>query len=229
VQPTESGPPVRRDLGSIIGSYRVLAFDRDALNRELSRNGFSPASSVQPLYGFGLDASWNHFRFGVDVAQGTDETLKRTGGTQASLSQSLGSFDVGYDVFVGRFFSVYPLFGLSFGTTSLKFDPSKAPLSPSSFTGYLKQKQVSIDASSMATNWALGFTMFVPFVDPHKKGRFGTPGLTLDVRVGYLWGVSHDAWNEGSDTLAGLPAVRLQGPYARLALGFALGRESYAR
>jgi hypothetical protein len=223
-----SGQPVRRDFGAIIGSYRVIAFDRDALNRELARNGFSSAASAQPLYGFGLDASWHRFRFGVDVAQGTDETLKRAAdNAQASLSQSLGSFDVGYDVFVGRFFSVYPLFGLSFGTTSLKFDPSKAPLSPSSFTKYLDQKQVSIDASSMATNWALGFMMFVPFIDPHKKHGFGTPGLTLDVRVGYLWGVSHDAWNEGRDTLPGLPTAHLQGPYARLALGFALGRESY--
>ncbi len=92
-----------------------------------------------------------------------------------------------------------------------------------------KQKQVSIDASSMATNWALGFTMFVPFVDPHRQTRFETPGLTLDVRVGYLWSASHDAWNEGSDTLPALPAARLQGPYARLALGFALGHESYPR
>lgn len=208
----------------------MLAFDRDALNHELARNGFSSAPSAQALYGFGLDVSWNHLRFGVDVAWAASETLKRaTDSAQAELSQSLGSFDVGYDVLVGRYFSVYPLFGLTFGTSTLKFDPAKSPLSPSSFIGYVNHGQVSIDASSMATNWALGFTMFVPFVAPREKARFGTPGLTLDVRVGYLWSASHDDWTAGSDPLAGLPTARVQGPYARLALGFALGRESSAR
>ncbi len=207
----------------------MLALDRDALNRELARNGFSSAAAALPLYGFGLDVSWNHFRFGVDVSQSASEALKRANdGAEASLSESLGSFDVGYDVFVGRFFSVYPLFGLSFGTATLQLDPAKAPLMPAAFSKYRSDKQVSIDASSMATNWALGFTMFVPFVDPHKQTRFGTPGITLDVRVGYLWGVSNDGWQEGSASLSGLPTVRTQGPYARLALGIALGRESYA-
>jgi hypothetical protein len=100
-------------------------------------------------------------------------------------------------------------------------------VSPSSFTSYTSGTPVSIDANSMATNWALGFAGFIPFVDPHRKGRFGTPGLTLDVRVGYVWSVSSDGWQQGNDSLPGLPTARLQGPYARLAIGFALAHESY--
>ena len=220
---------VRRDIGSIFGSYRALAMDRDALNRELAKNGFSSAATAEPLYGFGIDVSWNHVRFDVDVTQSGDETLKRAlDRAQATASQSLGSFDVGYDVLVERFFTVYPVFGLSFGTTTLKFDPAKAPVVPGAFTKYLSEKQVSLDASSFSTNWALGFAAFFPFTDPHKKTRFGTPGLTLDVRVGYLWNVSHDDWQNGKDLVPGLPTVRLQGGYARFCIGVALGHESYA-
>ena len=203
--------------------------DKNAVDRALSANGWSGVSLAAPTYGFGLDFSWNHLRFGVDVAYGLDQTLRRASDrAEATWSSSLGSFDVGYDVYTARRFVVYPLFGLSFGTDVLELDPSKAPLAPATFAKYAGEKKVDASTNSIATNWAVGFSAFFPFADPHVKRRFGTPGLTLDVRAGYLWCISRDDWQNGSDALAGLPPVRLEGPYVRLAIGFSLAQERYA-
>ncbi|HEX4334854.1 MAG TPA: hypothetical protein VH062_03005 [Polyangiaceae bacterium] len=192
-----------------------------ALDTELRRNGFASTPLAVPMYGFAIDVDFHRVRFGIDVSNGTHDTLRRgRDGATATAQRTLGSFDVGYDVFVSRWFTVYPLVGFSFGGVDLQFDATKAPLVPLVFAKYAAKGRVDASSSAFATNLGVGFSTFFPFWDPHHPRKIvGTPGITLDVRVGYLVGVGHEDWRANDDAAPGLPAVPMEGPYGRLALG----------
>jgi len=230
-QPRASlGEPLRRDFASIAATYRVTAGGSDGLDRELEKNGFPRTALATPLYGFGIDFDWHRLRFGLDISRSPTATLVRQGdGASTKTWRNLGSFGVGYDVIVRRSFSVYPVVGIAFGGVDMTFDPAKSPLVPGAFSKYVGKGNVDASSSEFATDWAVGFSGFMPFTDPHKpRGFMGTPGIVVDARLGYLWHLSDGGFRvNGHDDAPGLPGVKLEGPYARLAVGLVLEEEKY--
>jgi hypothetical protein len=234
VTPISTNPsdgPLRRDIAVFAVPYRVFAADRDALNRAFRANGFSTVRTTSPMFGIALDLSIHRFRIGVDVERElNDEIFRPTDGASAAVAQVVGSFDFGWDVYVDRFISAYPLIGLSFGGNQVTFDPAAPPIVPQAFAPYQSRNKIEADSSSFAVNWAAGFATFLPFSDPRRiRSSLGTVGLSLEARIGYLMHFAHETWreDENKDELPGLPTVPLEGPYGRLAIGIAFAEETY--
>lgn len=232
VSETPDADPAYRHQIALAFRYGAIKGDHGALNEELQKNGFSATGSAWSISGLAVDLSLWRMRMSLGVAGAwlAPTTIRNAStGATALVKPSIAHVDWGYDVYVSRDVSIYPVAGISFDGVGVTLDPNAAPLVPEAFSRYRAHSEVTVDATSFAVNLGLGFEHFLPFTERPRAGSLAAPGVPLGVRVGYLWPFAHREWIYQFGTISrkvpGLPVVDLGGPYVQVTIGFAWAKE----
>jgi hypothetical protein len=184
--------------------------DIAGLNAALMASGYS----AHPRRFFSLGGG-GHVVIGRLVLGGEGQTLVgRNAGNpthQTTLRGGFGFFNLGYVIFSGEEFRVYPVAGIGAGGIDLEI----AERGTASFGEILENpgRSSKLSSSGFLLNVAVGAEKIVRL----GGGRRG--GLILGIRAGYVVAPVKGGWELDKSEIAGGPGISLQGPYIRVLIG----------
>jgi hypothetical protein len=189
----------------------AVALDLGGLNGAMARSGYSAFSRFFSTLGGG-----GHAVIGRLVLGGEGHSLlAKSGGsssTGASLSGGYGFVDIGWVVYAGRGFRVFPVLGIGAGSIRLDLaDRSGAPF-----------EDVIVDPKRGARLRTSGFLLNLALALEKWFGNSGRPGKSgffIGARAGYVLAPARSGWELDRMEIEGGPKLNLGGPYLRLVVG----------
>lgn len=210
--------PPGTELQAGHGAFQVgyMQLGLTDLNAALTASGY-PAIDDQFLTiggtGFGGPGRW---LFGGDGQALLGSTKTTTSGAyQVSLNGGYGMFRVGYNVSGRDDIDLYPSLGIGAGAMNLNIRGRSTP----TFADVLATPARSSNMTQAGFLMGLGLTgNYRIRIQTRESDRIG--GLLLGLTGGYLLSPAHADWQlDGINDVAGGPAVRMQGWYARISFG----------
>ncbi|MHB8094912.1 MAG: hypothetical protein ACYDH0_08210 [Candidatus Aminicenantales bacterium] len=204
------GSAVESDGGAGYIMLGASSIDIAGLNTSLMAGGYS----AHPRRFFSLGGG-GHAVIGRLILGGEGQALAgRNAGNptyRTTLSGGFGFFNLGYIVYSGEDFRIYPVAGIGAGEIDLEI----AERGTASFDEVLENpgRGSKLSTSGFLLNLAIGAEKIVRL----GGGRRG--GLILGIRAGYVFAPVRGGWELEKLEIPGGPGISLQGPYVRVLIG----------
>jgi opacity protein-like surface antigen len=192
------------------GAQRI---DPGALNHDLANRGQPVFGKTYASVGGGANLSLGRFVLGLEGAGLVQDQAESTA-FDRTLSGGYALADVGYRVISADRFSLYPLVGVGGGGISFNTRRQGAP----TFGQLLGSPdwEARLSSAQMVLQAGVGGDVVLWAGEKHGKPRHVSIGL----RAGYTFAPVVGAWRLGSTDVVGGPDVKMQGPFARITIGF---------
>lgn len=190
-------------------NFSLEQLNLDKMNSTLSANGFEKLNPLTFSYGGGGAFCVSNFVIGGGGAwlagsrvRNTDRSLNIKGG--------YGYFSLGYILFSGRRYVLYPSLGIGGGGYSMIIS-KKDTLHGFSEQLNSPSGMVTADAGGWMTNVQLSYQYFF--------NNAGTQGFFIGIRAGYKYSPSGWKISVNDNELSGAPTMNMNGFYATIILG----------
>ncbi len=185
------------------------------LNAALAKAGYGRFSENGVAFGGGGFGIRGRLLLG-GMGAGSSNGSMTANGNKVELSGGFGLFDMGYVLFSGSAWRVYPMIGIGGGGFTLKIYSQEKP---AGFQELLKNPcgELQLTSGNVLLNFGVGFHALLG--KKERKNEEGIGGFLIGVRLGYLLSVYTSGWDAARGSVPDGPSAPFTGPYVYLTLG----------
>jgi len=198
--------------GIILGG---LYMDMGELNRSFTRNNLTSLKEENfTIGGFGYGVIGEKLIIGGEGGGFWQAVESRE--LKAKLRGGEALFDLGYVVFRGEDWKLYPLMGVGFGIYQLKFIPALATPTFDQLLANPRQ-YASLELYSFVMKVSLGVDKFIKVGKSRRQE--GEKGLLVGLRLGYSWMPRSTGWKMRQMEILNSPKTSFGGCFFNIIIG----------
>jgi len=206
------------DNGSKYSDMLYAEFGRNIisikeLNSRLEKNGYSRIPENFISIGGGLYTLVNGFMLGGEGYKlyGSDagNDISKT-----SIDATYGFFNIGHILYSNSKFRVYPIFSIGGGRLNLKLIEKSSLTFDTVLGGAKRSTKLSTGGLLLDVSLKADYLLL-----ELKKETKKPTGITIGLRLGYVFDPSKDDWTMDGLDLSDSPKTGITGPYIRFVIG----------